>query len=133
MTLKSKLKIENPGMFVFSVFYAVAGAVLIYVLALSRFNLYHVGVLGFLSLITAYGLITMKRWSVLLVVVLFCLGITFGVITLYSSFVLPTFYATPEAWLLQALLILYLIFTVVASIYVVAKRESFGGTKTKTE
>ena len=131
MTLKSKFKIENPGMFVFSVFYAIVGAVLIYVLVLSSFNLYHVGVLGFLSLITAYGLIRMKPWSVLLVVVLLCLGITFGAITLYSSFMIPTFYANPEAWLLQALLILYLLFTVAASTYVVAKRKSFSKTETE--
>jgi len=129
MTLKSKLRIENPGMFIFSVFYVIAGAVLIYVLALSRFNLYHVGVLGFLSLITAYGLIRMKRWSVLLVVILLFLGITFDGVTLYSSFVIPTFYTNPEVWLLQVVLILYMIFTVVASIYVVAKRKSFSETE----
>ena len=129
MTQKSKLKIKNPGMFAFSVFYMIAGAVLIYVLALSSFNLYHVGVLGFLSLITAYGLIRMKPWSVLLVVVLFILGITFGAVTLYSSFAIPTFYTNPEASLLQAMLTLYLIFSVAASLYVVAKRKSFSETE----
>jgi len=123
MTLKSKLKVESLGMFVFSVFYAVVGAALVFILVVSNFTAPpHVGVLGLLSLITAYGVFRMRKWSVLLVIALFFLGITFDATTLYYLIVWQTF---EEALLFYVTLIAYLIMTVVASLYVVAKRENF--------
>ena len=123
MTLKSKLKVENPAMLLFSIFYAVAGAAEIYILAVTNFTgPPHLGVLGLLSLIAAYGLLRMRKWSVLLVTALFFLGVTFGAITLYDSIVLQTF---EGALLFHVALIAYLIITVVAFIYVAAKRKDF--------
>ena len=126
MTLKSKLKLENPAVLLFSIFYAVAGAAEVFVMVSSVFTatrtLVHVGVLGLLSLITAYGLFRMRRWSVLLVTALFFLGITFGATTLYDSIVLQTF---EGALLFHVALIAYMIMTVVAFIYVAAKRKDF--------
>lgn len=121
--MKSKLKVESLGMFVFSVFYAVVGAALVFILVVSNFTAPpHVGVLGLLSLITAYGVFRMRKWSVLLVIALFFLGITFDATTLYYLIVWQTF---EEALLFYVTLIAYLIMTVVASLYVVAKRENF--------
>ena len=123
MTLKSKLKFESLGVLVFSVFYAVAGAALVFILVVSNFTAPpHVAVLGLLSLITAYGVFRMRKWSVLLVIALFFLGITFGAISLYYSILRQTF---EEALLFYVTLIAYLIMTVVAFLYVVAKREIF--------
>lgn len=120
MTLKSKLKIENPGVLALSTFYVVVGVAKVFVLAMSNFTLFHIGVLGLLNLFTAYALFRMKRWSVLLVIALFFLGITFGATTLYNSIVLQTF---EGALLFHVALIAYLLVTLIASIYVVAKRE----------
>jgi len=123
MTLKSKLKVENPVVLLFSVFYAVAGAAEIFVLAVTNFTAPpHLGVLGLLSLITAYGLFKMRRWSVLLVTALFFLGVTFSATTLYDSIILQTF---EGALLFHVALIAYMIMTVVAFIYVAAKRKDF--------
>jgi len=122
MTLKSKLKIENLGALVFSVFYVVVGVAEVFVLAMSNFTVFHIGVLGLLNLFTAYGLFRMKRWSVPIVIALLFLGITFGATTLYYSVVLQTF---EGALLFHVALIAYLLMTLVASTYVIWKREEF--------
>ena len=122
MTLKSKLKIENLGALVFSIFYVVVGVAEVFVLVMSNFTVFHIGVLGLLNLFTAYGLFRMKRWSVPLVIALLFLGITFSATTLYYSVVLQTF---EGALLFHVALIAYLLMTLVASTYVIWKREEF--------
>lgn len=123
MTLKSKFKVENPIVFLFSVFYIIAGAVEVSYLVIEKFAAPpHIGVLGLLSLITAYGLFKMRKWSVLLVTALFFLGITFGATVLYDSVILQTF---EGALLFHAALIAYMIMLLIAFVYVVAKREKF--------
>ena len=126
MTLKSKLKIESPAVLVFSIFYIVVGVAELFVLVTSNFTVFYIGVLGLLNLFTAYGLFRKKRWSVPLVIALFFLGITFGATTLYYSIVSQTF---EGALLFHVALIAYLFMTLVASIYVVAKREKLQGAK----
>ncbi len=123
MSLKTKLKVENPAVLLFSIFYVVAGLVEILFLATTGFiGPPHLGVLGLLSLVTAYGLFRMRRWSVLLVTALFFLGVTFGLTTLYDSIRLQTF---EGALLFHSALIIYLILTLFALIYVAAKRKNF--------
>ncbi len=123
MTLKSKFKVENPVVFLFSVFYIIAGAVEIFYIVTEKFATPpHIGVLGLLSLITAYGLFKMRKWSVLLVTALFFLGITFGATTVYNSVIWQTF---EGALLLHTALIVYMIILLIAFVYVVAKREKF--------
>ena len=70
MSLKSKLKIENVGMFVAFVFYAVVGIICFAVLAIVDFSLVHIGIIGILSLITAYGLLRSRAWTLWVVVAL---------------------------------------------------------------
>ena len=125
MSLKSKLKVEKLGVVAFSVFYAVAGGAQAFILVLSNFTLVHVGFLAVLSLVTAYGLVRMRRWSVSLVAILFFLGTTFGATTLYSSVMQQTFYPSLGALLFHLTIIAYLILTTVAFMYVRANRESF--------
>ena len=121
--MKSKFKVENQVVFLFLVFYIIAGAVeVFYVVAENFAPPPHIGVLGLLSLITAYGLFKMKKWSILLVTALFLLGITFSAITLYNSVILQTF---EGALLFHTALIAYMIMLLIAFMYVVAKREKF--------
>lgn len=123
MTLRSKFKIENSVVFLFSVFYIVVGAVEILYLGIERSTAPpHIGVLGFLSLITAYGLFKMRKWSVLLVTALFLLGITFGATTLYNSVILQTL---EGALLFHLALIVYIIMLLIAFVYVASNREKF--------
>jgi len=123
MTLKSKLKVESPVVFLFSVFYIIAGVVEVFYLVVENFAAPpHIGVLGLLSLITAYGLFKMRKWSVLLVTALFFSGITFGATTLYNSVTLQTL---EGALLFHTALIAYMIMLLIAFVYVVAKREKF--------
>ncbi|TET18925.1 hypothetical protein E3J74_08460 [Candidatus Bathyarchaeota archaeon] len=125
MTLKSKLKVESLGVAVFSIFYAIVGVAIISMLALSNFTIPHMVVLAFLNLITAYGLFKMKKWAVLLTIVLFFLGTTFGATTLYGSIMIEPFFSSIETSLLNLTLIAYMIGLFAALIYVAAKRENF--------
>jgi len=125
MTLKSKLKVESLGVAVFSIFYAIVGVAIISMLVLSNFTIPHMVVLAFLNLITAYGLFKMKKWAVLLTIVLFFLGTTFGATTLYGSIMIEPFFSSIETSLLNLTLIAYMIGLFAALIYVAAKRENF--------
>ena len=121
--MKSKFKVENQVVFLFSVFYIIAGAVeVFYVVAENFAPPPHIGVLGLLSLITAYGLFKMKKWSVFLAVGLFFTGITFGATTLNTSIIVQTF---GGALLFHLVLIAYIIMLSIALIYILAKRSDF--------
>jgi len=111
---------------VFSIFYVVVGVAELFVLVTSNFTVFYIGVLGLLNLFTAYGLFRKKRWSVPLVIALFFIGITFGATTLYYSIVSQTF---EGALLFHVALIAYLLMTLAAFVYVMAKREKFQGAK----
>lgn len=125
MSLKSKLKVESLGAAVFSIFYAIVGVAIISILMLSNFTIPHMAVLAFLSLVTAYGLFKMKKWAVLLTIVLFFLETAFGATTLYSSIMTEPFFSSLETSLLNLTLIAYLTMLFAALIYVVATRENF--------
>jgi len=122
MTLKSKLKVKNPAVLLFSLFYAIVGIVFLSIFVIYNLQLLHLGIIGVLSLITAYAVFRMNKWAVWLVVVLFFLGTTFGAITLYNSIFLQTF---ERAMLFHVALIAYMIIMLVAFIYVAAKRKDF--------
>ena len=71
MSLKSKLEIENFGMFAASIFYTLVGLLCFTVLIIVDFRFVHIGIMGILSLITAYGLFKKRNWSLWVVVALF--------------------------------------------------------------
>lgn len=122
--MKFKLKPERPGMLLASLFYAVVGVVLVSILVLNSFRLFHVGVLAVLNLILAYGLFRMKKWSVKLLAALFLPQVVFGVITLYSVMG----WTFPPVWETTAFnlsLIVYVILCFVSLVYVLAKRKDF--------
>ncbi len=124
MKLKSRLKMEKPGMVVSSIFYGIAGGAEFLVLFLSGFRLFPLGILGFLSFAAAYGLIKTKKWSVWLVAILLLLGGTFGATTLRASVMRNTINPNAGVLSFHLMLIAYLVMTAVASIYVLAKRKS---------
>jgi len=95
------------------------------VLFLSGFRLFPLGVLGALSLISVYGFIRMKKWSVWFVVAHFLLGITFGATSLYASVMIQTFRSNLSVFSFNLILIAYLIITVVSAIFIVVKRGEF--------
>lgn len=116
MSLKSKLKIESVGMFTALMFYALAGIIFLGVLAIDYLTPPHLGIIGILSLITAYGLFKKRNWSLWVVVALFFIGTTFSAYTLY--------YAFGKDLLLNISAIAYLILTWVFTIYVAVKRRT---------
>ncbi len=123
MTSKSRFNIENPMVFLFSLFYIVVGVVEVGYWAIENsVTPPHIGALGILSLITAYGFFRMKKWSVPLVIGIFFLGVTFAAITLNTSIVLQTFGGAP---LFHTALIAYMIILLIAFIYTITKREDF--------
>lgn len=123
MPLKLRLKVNNPILFSFSLFYVIVGLVELFYTVIGSFAAPpHIGILGLLSLVTAYGVIRMRKWSVLFVVALFFLGITFGATTLYNSIVLQTFESAP---LFHTALIVYMIILFMAFVYVAMKRGEF--------
>ncbi len=116
MSLKSKLKIENVGMFAAFVFYAVVGIICFAVLAIVDFSLVHIGIIGILSLITAYGLLRSRAWTLWVVVALLFIATTFSAYTLYFAF--------EKDVLLDVGMIAYLLFTWVFTAYTAAKRKT---------
>ena len=118
-----KSKIENPTMLLFSIFYIAVGIAEVGYFAIENSAApAHIPVLGILSLITAYSIFKMKKWALPLVVGLFVTGMTFGVTTLSNSISLQTF---GSAMLFHIALIAYMLILLIASVYIVAKRENF--------
>ena len=115
MSLGSRLKIENLGMFLSSVFYAVAGIVFLAALVMASFPL-HLGIIGIFSLITAYGLFKKRNWVIWFIIILFFVATTFSAYILYYSFW--------ENLLISIGAIAYLILTWIATAYVAAKRRT---------
>jgi hypothetical protein len=123
MTSKTSSKIENPAVLLFSIFYIAVGIAEVGYFAIENFAAPpHIPILGILSIITAYTLFTMKKWAPPLVVGLFFVGITFGATTLSNSLALQTF---GGAMLFHLALIAYMIILLIASVYIVARREKF--------
>jgi len=124
MTLKSIFGVEKLGVAVVSIFYVIAGIAQLAVLVMSAIP--PLGVLAISCLIVAYGLIKMRRWAVWLVLILLFPEITFATTTLYASIMQQqTFFPNLEWLLFNLLLVIYVIATISASIYILAKRQDF--------
>ncbi len=115
MSLKSKLKIENLGMFAVFVFYAIVGIVCFAVLPMAGFPP-HIGIIAILSLMTAYGLFKKRSWAIWIVFMLFFVTTTFSAFTLY--------YALENNLLLSVSVIAYLILTWISTVYIIMKRKT---------
>jgi hypothetical protein len=67
----------------------------------------------------------MKNWCIWFVVLRFVLGTTFGATTLNASIRIQTFNPSFYVLSFHLMLIVYLIITLIATIFVLKKRESF--------
>jgi len=115
--------LKLTGMLVVSGFHLVVGVVMLIILVLSGGTLIHVGVLGLLSIVVSYGLSKMKRWAFYPLIILFFGGITFGVITIYST--LKLFDSSLITLSFEALMFLYLVLLVISFLNVLSNREKF--------
>jgi uncharacterized membrane protein (DUF2068 family) len=123
--LKARLNVKRRDGLLLAVFYAVVGIAQLVILALSNFALVTSGILAVLSLIAAYGLFTVKKWSVWLVIGLFFPQFVFGVVTLYASILRYTTYQEMNLLLLNIALAIFIVLSFVSFVYVAAKRKSF--------
>ncbi len=116
MSLRSKLEIESFGMFSAFAFYAAAGISCLAILAMVDFRLVHIGIIGVLNLMVAYGLLKSRVWTIWVVIALFFIATTFSVSMLYFAFW--------ENMLQDAILIVYLFLTWVFTVYTGARRKA---------
>jgi hypothetical protein len=123
MNSKNGYKTENPTVKIIAVFYIIIGCVQIGYFAIENMLAPpHILVLGILSLITAYTILTKKKWTIPFVVGLFFVGITFGITTLFNSISLQNF---DVLLLINIAIILYIVILFIASFYIIIKRKSF--------
>jgi hypothetical protein len=104
---------ENKGMLLTSVFFIAAGMVSLAMLPLTLYPP-HLAIIGIFSLITGYGLLTKRSWSLYSVVILFFMATTLALYTLY--------YVFDEDVIVNIAMIAYLILTWIATGYVAARR-----------
>jgi hypothetical protein len=124
MDLASKLNIEYKGMFVFALFYLVAGVINIVILGVYGLGLFHVALVAVLSLVTAFGLYRLQSWSLWLVIALFFIATTYGALMINVS--AASYAATANLSSLLAIVVwlAYLILTLIATLYIAAKRRN---------
>lgn len=123
--MKTLLKVKRRDALLLAVFYAAVGVVQLAALGLLDVRMVWVGMLGLLSLIAAYGLFTVKKWSVWLVLGLFFPQFVFGASTLDASFSRYISYYETAFLLLNVALAVFLVLSFVSFVYVAAKRNSF--------
>jgi len=112
---KSRLKTENMGLLLASIFYAVVGIICFIILATIDYELVYIGLIGIISLVTAYGLIRRRRWALWSAFVLFFTNTAFAASMLY--------YTVGGDILIDTAMILYLALTWVATVYLAARRK----------
>ncbi|MGD0405919.1 MAG: hypothetical protein ABSB10_04635 [Candidatus Bathyarchaeia archaeon] len=114
MSLATKLKTINRIELASIAFYAIAGIILFAFLPLTSFAP-QLGLLGILSLITAYSLFTKRAWAPWLVAILLAGASTFSLYTLYSI-------GFSNA-LIGISMIAYAVLTWVFALYILFKRK----------
>lgn len=125
MPLASRFKVKRRDGLLLAIFYIAVGIAQIVVLAWSNFRLVTVGALAVLSLIAAYGLFTVKKWSVWLVIGLFFPQFVFSAVTLYALVLRYASYQEMTLLLLNIALGIFIVLSFVSLVYVAAKRNSF--------
>ena len=124
MGLRSRLGIEYKGMFFSALFYLVASVANLIILGVYDLRLFHIAFLAVLSLIAAFGLYRLQRWSLWLVVSLFFIATTNIAFMLNISIANYTTNADLSNLLAIIAWTVYLILTWIATVYVAAKRKN---------
>jgi hypothetical protein len=117
----SKLKL-TIGL-IFSGFYFITGVVMFVLLIWSGGDIPHLGLLGALSIIASYGLNKMKRWVLYVLTVLLFMGVTFGVVMVYTF--MQWFGQDFATISIQALIVLYIVTLIVSFLDALLKRKKF--------
>ena len=121
MSKNGKLKSKIGSFFAYlpAVFYLASAGFFFYSLVMDL-NMIHVGLLGFLSLITAFGVFKRESWSVWSAFLVFCAGNAFAISLLLNPLAMETL-----EFLSEMGLIAYLILVWAAMIYLSIKRREF--------
>lgn len=123
MTSEKHYKIGNQTRRLLAIFYIIVGIALVGYFAIENSTSPpHILVLGLLSLFAGYTIFAPGKWTIPIIVGLFFVGITFGITTLFHSIMLQSFV---DALLLHLSLIVYMILLVIASMYIISRRENF--------
>lgn len=85
MGLKSKLKIEDRGFLTASIFHVAVAVACFTILATVDFGLIHIGLLGIISLATAYGLFKRRLWALWSIFVLAFMATVLVISTFYYT------------------------------------------------
>jgi hypothetical protein len=112
----SKLKVENKGLFVTFVFYAIVGIAFLILLPMTSFAP-HLAIIGIFSLIAAYGLLGKRGWVIWFVVTLFFVATTFSAFMLY--------YAVGRDYIIELGMVFYLVLTWIFTVYALPKIKTF--------
>jgi len=123
--LTSRFKVKRRDGLLLAIFYAVVGILQLATLALVDIRMVWIGALAVLSLIAAYGLFTVRKWSVWLVIGLFFPQLVFGVWTLYDVISLHSLSLEIVPLLFEISLIVFVLLSVASFLYVTAKRNTF--------
>ncbi|MEM3578701.1 MAG: hypothetical protein QXL54_00550 [Candidatus Bathyarchaeia archaeon] len=115
MSLKSKLKVEDAGIFAASVFYIAVGIACFVILVLVDLGLIHIGLLGIISLATAYGLFQRRLWALWSLIVVAFMATVLAFSMLY--------YTMGSDILIDIAMAAYLILTWLFTVYVASKRR----------
>jgi len=115
MSIRSRLKMENIGMLAALAFYAIVGIVCFIMLPIANFPP-HIGIIGILSLVTAYGLLRKRVWIIWFVAILFFIATT---VSLYTMYIL-----LGKDLILDISMTAYLILTWVFTAYTTTKRKT---------
>ncbi|MEM0096218.1 MAG: hypothetical protein QW660_06245 [Candidatus Bathyarchaeia archaeon] len=118
MSLKLKLKVEDAGILAASIFHVAIGIACFVVLALVDPGLVHIGLLGIISLATAYGLFKRRFWALwsIFVVAFMATVLSFSMI----------YFTMGSDILIDITMIVYLILTWMFTVYVASKRGKLG-------
>lgn len=121
----SRLNVKRRDSFLLALFYGVVGVLQLATVALVDVRMIWIGALAIVSLIAAYGLFRVRKWSVWLVIGLFFPQVVFGASTLYSLISYYSLSLELTLVLLDVALALFIILSCISFIYVAAKRKTF--------
>jgi hypothetical protein len=111
---RSKLRTADFRALVPVIFYGAVGAILLVLLPFSNFPP-HIGLTGTLSIITAYGILKNRYWTLWLVVALLAVVTT---ISLYTLYIIAF-----TNWIVTISMVAYAVLTLIVTLHIVLKRK----------
>jgi hypothetical protein len=114
MSFASKLKTIGAQTLAPAAFYGAVGIIFLVLLPLADFPP-HIGLIGILSLVTAYSILKKRAWAVWLVGILFAVATTLSLYTLYVI--------AFTNWIVSTSMIVYAVLTWIITLYMILKRK----------